>query len=114
MKLSNPFPSKVRWLFFDSRYSCFVCGRNDTELHHIAGRVSDSAFNASVLCKKCHAKVNHSESEEIMLFSKTFAWLLKTKYSFTENDLEFANSNKRLETAIRTFDADKYLRMLNI
>jgi len=102
MKLKNPFTNDTRWLFFDIRYSCYICGRNNTELHHIAGRVSSSPLNASVLCKVCHNKINHSEQEEIFLFKKTLLYLKKIGYNLSSKDYDFIEKNKRLQKAIRS------------
>lgn len=96
MKLDNPFSLETRWLFFDVRFSCFNCGRNNTELHHIAGRISDSPLNAIVLCKRCHAVVNHSEQEEIKYFKLTLKYLVSIDYTFTSGDIAFVNYYKRL------------------
>ena len=96
MKLQFPFSQETRQLFFDVRYLCFFCGRNDTELHHIAGRISNSPLNGAVLCKECHSHVIHSELEEKMLFEKTLRYLVKIHYTFTENDVAFIDSYKRL------------------
>lgn len=100
MKLYNPFSIQTRWLFFDVRYSCFNCGRNDTELHHIAGRISDSPINAIVLCKECHSKVTHTEEEETKYFTMTLRYLVKIDYRFTYSDLTFVNSYDRLYNVV--------------
>ena len=100
MKLSNPFSIQTRWLFFDARFDCWLCGRNDTELHHVAGRLSDSPLNASVLCKKCHGQINHNEDEETTLFAKTLKYLVSKNYQFTETDVAFVNYYQRLYNVV--------------
>src|ERR1035437_836633 len=79
MKLNNPFPDEVRWLFAGV-WKCWLGGcngqdRGGLEIHHIYGRVSDSAFNASVLCGKCHGHVGHSLEEHRGLFLTTLHYL---------------------------------------
>src|SRR6516164_4872788 len=40
-------------------YRCELCGsRERLELHHIGNRQDRSAFNAMVLCVRCHAKLH--------------------------------------------------------
>jgi 5-methylcytosine-specific restriction endonuclease McrA len=40
-------------------YRCEKCGsRGPLELHHIGNRQDRSAFNAMVLCVRCHAKLH--------------------------------------------------------
>jgi hypothetical protein len=40
-------------------YRCEKCGsRGPFELHHIGNRQDRSAFNAMVLCARCHAKLH--------------------------------------------------------
>ena len=91
MQLQNPFPLNVRWLFFDCRFMCFMCGANGwkrggMELHHITGRDSDSAFNAAPLCKVCHDAIKHTQEEERELTSHTLQWLQDQKYQPIEKD----------------------------
>jgi len=100
MKLKNPFSNETRHLFFDTRYTCFFCGANNNELHHISGRISSSALNASVLCKECHGRVGHDEKEEKLLFLKTLNYLTQQGYTITEKDLKFIQSYKRLRDVI--------------
>lgn len=102
MKLRNPFSIDTRWLFHETQYNCFLCsGNQNTELHHIAGRLSKSPLNASVLCHDCHSQVGHGEEEEKKLFSKTLHWLFRVqKYKLTQEDLDFINSYPRLYDTI--------------
>jgi hypothetical protein len=112
MKLKNPFSPDTRKLFFETRFNCFTCGRNDTELNHTASRISDSPLNASVLCKACHASVGHvlckachasvghTEDEEKFLFEKTLRYLMTQEYVINEKDLDFINNYKRLKQVI--------------
>ena len=104
MKLRNSFSNETRHLFFDTRFNCWDCGRNDTELHHISGRTereSDSPINAAVVCKKCHSRVGHTEEEEKRYFRKNLQYLTNVaEYTITEKDLKFINSNKRLQEVI--------------
>lgn len=93
MKLQYPFPSEVRNLYLYN-YECWNCGRNGTtsgglEVHHILGRVSDSAFNSSVLCHECHELVSHSRSEHQFLFSKTARYLHENGFKPSDDDLLF-------------------------
>lgn len=79
MKLDNPFPLEVRSLFMYC-YKCWICEENGQrcgglELHHIWGRVSGSAFNAAVLCKRCHEHVKHNQEEHLKLFRRTVQFL---------------------------------------
>lgn len=83
MNLSYPFPFEVRTLFDDFRF-CAYCKRNGNgegglELHHIWGRVSDSAFNAAVLCKICHGKITGSREEKLFFFGITYRYLMVHK-----------------------------------
>jgi 5-methylcytosine-specific restriction endonuclease McrA len=94
MKLRNNFTIKTRWLFFDVRYMCFDCGGNGsgcggTELHHIIGRGSNSPYNACVLCKKCHAKVGHTDEEQQGYIHTTISHLDLIEYEPTEKDTAF-------------------------
>lgn len=100
MKLRNPFSEDTRWLFFDTRFNCFLCGRNDTELHHIGGRVSSSPLNAAVLCKECHLHVTHSEEEEMRLFRLTLRYLIPRGYRITMKDLGFIQDYPRLAKVV--------------
>ena len=100
MKLQNPFPQETREIFRDVQYFCFICGKNGsdvggTELHHILGRVSNSAFNAAVLCKKCHYHIKHSKEEHKFLLNKTARYVAKKikqyEYRPRREDFEFVD-----------------------
>ena len=93
MQLKNPFPEEVRNLFLYNQY-CFDCtsngnGRGGLELHHIWGRVSSSAFNASVVCHECHSHMGHTSEEHARLFMKTAEVLFGNGYEPTYYDKEF-------------------------
>lgn len=93
ISLKYPFPLEVRKLYIDC-WSCWLCGGNGTncgglEIHHIMGRISDSALNSSCLCKKCHSTMGHSEEEERKLFFITLKYLWDVEYQLTENDFDF-------------------------
>ena len=101
MKLRNPFSTDTRWLFHDKQYECWECGGNGqqsggTELNHTTGRDSNSPLNGSVLCKKCHAKVGHTDQEQAKYLQKTLRYLMKIDYTLTEKDTAFYNKYKRL------------------
>jgi hypothetical protein len=84
--LRNPFPLRVRLLYL-YEYSCIECGSNQNlELNHIFGRESSSAFNASLLCRKCHSHVGHSQEEHKRLFWKNMAFLVRMRYEPIEED----------------------------
>lgn len=92
MKLQNPFPLRVRLLYIDC-HACFFCGRNGQgvgglEINHIFGRESAAAFNASVLCGRCHGHVGHSREEHQRLFFLNLRWLLSQLYIPLEDDLD--------------------------
>lgn len=93
MHLSNPFPDEVRNLYLYC-YSCLLCGGNGSqvgglELNHIFGRVSGSAYNASVLCHECHSHVGHTPEEHAQLFLLNAKFLTEIKYEPTSDDLIF-------------------------
>lgn len=101
MKLRNPFSQDTRELFFDSRYTCFMCGGNQMiELNHTAGRVSDSPVNASPLCRECHSHVGHHHEEEKALFKKTLKYLAQRGYEFTDEDRAFMDSSVACREAL--------------
>lgn len=82
-------------MILDEPY-CAICGRNANsmlEIHHILGRVSNSVFNASLLCKHCHDKVTMSKEEQIRLVKRTWQVIQQHSpdYKITHNDLEFFN-----------------------
>lgn len=94
MKLRNPFSQETRELFYDTRYTCFLCGGNGqdcggTELNHTVGRSSNSPYNGSVLCHSCHSHVGHTKQEHDKLIIKTVSYLTKRGYTPTENDILF-------------------------
>lgn len=97
MKLSFPFPIEVRKLYLDC-WKCWLCGENGQrkgglEIHHVLGRVSDSAFNSSVLCKDCHSHMGHSQEEECKLFLITLQYLYEIDYKPKTPDYDFLFQN---------------------
>ncbi len=66
------------------------------ELHHIKGRISDSAFNACVLCKECHNKIGHTQEEHIFFFRRNFEFLFLGEYVPIPNDYTFLEDNPEL------------------
>lgn len=98
MKLSNPFLLEVRLLFLYITY-CWECGSNGQdcgglELHHIWGRISGSALNAAPLCKCCHDKVTHNQSEHHRLLRKTITFLHTQRYKLVNRDIHFLDMVK--------------------
>jgi hypothetical protein len=96
MKLSNPFPDGVRNLYLYS-YACLMCGSNGNtrgglELNHIFGRVSSSAYNASVLCHECHSHVGHTQLEHAQLFLLNSKFLAEIGYTATDEDKIFIDA----------------------
>jgi len=101
MNLKHPFSQEDRYLFFDAQHECWICGGNQQmELHHICGRKSSSPLNGAPLCKECHNKIGHSESEEKMLFAKTLKYLTRNQYVITEKDYDFINNYQRLHQVV--------------
>jgi len=103
MKLKYDFPPKVRLLYL-YHTACFLCGSNGSdcgglEIHHILGRVSDSAFNSSCLCRCCHAKMVHNQQEHREVFAHTFEFLrssrLRGDFLPTEYDWWFLEKHLR-------------------
>jgi len=99
MKLAFPFSFEVRLLYLNC-WKCWLCGENGQrkgglEIHHILGRISDSAFNSSCLCKECHSHMGHSQEEECKLFLITLKYLYDMKYQPCEKDYDFLNKNGR-------------------
>lgn len=92
--MKNPFSEKTRWLFVQDGYvKCFECGRNQAELHHILGRISNSPLNAIPLCRKCHNAGNiHSPEKEREYLNKTFRYLVEINYIMTKKDGEFGKT----------------------
>ncbi len=97
MKLDNPFSDNTRNIFLYV-YACFQCGRSDQglELHHITGRDNNSAFNACPLCKVCHSKIGHTNSEERALFKIVINFLVKENYKPVESDYDFIRQHSYL------------------
>jgi hypothetical protein len=99
MKLSNSFSDRTRQLFAFT-WVCWKCGGNGQssgglEIHHILGRCSASALNASVLCKECHAHVGHSVEEEQELIAINVQFLGINDYQPIEEDYEFIIKNAK-------------------
>ena len=97
MNLQNPFPLEVRKLYIDC-WTCWLCGGNGQqsgglEIHHIMGRISDSAFNSSCLCKSCHGHMGHSQEEEQKLFFITLQYLHGLEYEPIQKDWDFLKDN---------------------
>lgn len=97
MILSNPFPLFVRNLFLYV-YACGECGRSGLglELHHIMGRISNSAFNAIPLCPDCHYHILHDLVTHRRLFKRTAFFLHSEGYKPTTNDYSFIANNPEL------------------
>lgn len=88
MYLRNSFPLRVRVLFLDW-YSCYVCGRNyPLEIHHIFGRETACAFNASVLCIYCHEHIQHDNETRVRLTICTVRILRDQHYQPQDDDWE--------------------------
>lgn len=93
MNLSNPFPLEVRNLYLYV-YSCCLCGSNEMlELHHILGRVSDSAFNSALICHECHSHVGHTREEHWEIFSYSFPLLHRLGFRPQNKDINFLDKN---------------------
>jgi hypothetical protein len=97
--MRNNFSPDTRELFYDARYTCFMCNGNGQncggmELHHIASRITNSAVNCAPVCKECHEHIGHSYEEEKFLFRKALEYLFKKQYLFTEKDTSFLDSYK--------------------
>lgn len=93
MRLNFNFPVSVRKLYL-GHWACFLCGRNGSgvgglEIHHILGRVSDSAFNSSCLCRRCHEKICHNRDEHRRIFLATYRFLRGIKYQPNDGDWAF-------------------------
>lgn len=105
MKLTNPFSIETRDLFWDARYTCWICGGNGNEnggmeLHHITGRDNNSPFNAAPLCKLCHGKMGHTKDEERWLFEKTLQYL-QGRVEITQADEHFMLTHPHLIIGLR-------------
>lgn len=93
MNLSNPFPLEVKVLYL-YRTDCTKCGSNRIlELHHILGRISSSAFNACLLCRKCHNSISYKEAP--VLFQLNLRFLYTTEFQPTADDIEFLTKNRK-------------------
>ena len=94
MKLRNPFSEETRNLYLWN-HECWVCGRNTvSELHHIWGRISDSALNSAPLCKECHTTLFATRIVRVNLFKKTLDFLYKQSYELVDRDLKFLEKVK--------------------
>lgn len=93
MKLKNNFNDNVRNLFTHHWY-CILCGSNQMlELHHILGRISDSAFNAAPLCHECHSHIGHTQEEHKQIFSYSFPLLHRLRFRPHQDDINFLDEN---------------------
>lgn len=97
MDLKFPFPLEVRKLFIDC-WACWICGGNGSdcgglELHHIYGRVSASAFNAAVLCGRCHVPGHHNDTMQPWLLNKTLQYLLSKRKEFGWFGLRYSDDD---------------------
>lgn len=104
MKLKNPF-SEITRLAWMGHWECVVCGcngneRGGLELHHIAGRISNSILNSSILCGGCHKRMNHNEKEEKDLFFETLIKLNNDNTLLGDDDREFLNNYDRLREVV--------------
>jgi hypothetical protein len=90
MNLANPFSTKTRLLFL-YEYACWLCGRSDLglELHHIYGRISNSPYNAAVVCMECHSHMGHSKTEQDNLLKLACVFLARIGYKAVERDIDF-------------------------
>ncbi len=97
MILNNPFPQWVRNLYLYV-FACGECGRSDLglELHHTKGRISDSPFNAFVLCPDCHFHILHDDVTHRRLFKKNAFFLHSQGYKPTDDDIQFIRNNPEL------------------
>ena len=99
MNLNYDFPPEVRNLFIDY-HTCYECGQNGSgrgglQIHHIWGRVSSSALNASLLCQKCHERVTGSLEEKIRYFTSTCRLIRSLgsigAFTWSETDTSFVH-----------------------
>jgi hypothetical protein len=90
MNLKFPFSLLTRSLYL-YEYCCWQCGRSDKglELHHIYGRISNSPYNAAVVCLECHGHMGHSKTEQDSLLRKACIFLARIGYKVVEKDIEF-------------------------
>lgn len=93
MKLKNNFPEEVRNLYLYV-YTCCLCGSNEMlELHHLLGRISDSAFNSALVCNECHSHMGHSTEEHQHVFSYSFPLLHNLGFKPKQKDIDFLDKN---------------------
>jgi 5-methylcytosine-specific restriction endonuclease McrA len=92
MYLKNNFSPKVREVYIFTR-NCQKCGRCDLpiSIHHILGRVSNSALNSIMLCDECHTSGSYKQKKEFLLL--TIRFLLANYYDFNQEDIDFYNKN---------------------
>ncbi len=108
VNLKNPFSNETRTLFLYV-HACLLCGSNGNgrgglEINHTFGRVSDSPYNASVLCHECHSHVGHTDEEHAKLFLLNSVFLASVRYNADDNDRTFIDSYViPLYPVIRTF-----------
>lgn len=97
MNLKNPFPREVINIY-TFEYACSECGRCDRplELHHILGRVSNSALNSILLCSKCHKELPCQRGYKEKWLEYTIRFLLSKNYQLTEKDIKFFEENRKL------------------
>jgi len=112
--MHNDFSPKTKDLFDMGGYMMdWEDGRNATEIHHILGRESSSAYNAAPLHRVNHSPEGRIGLSAIHSFEVRSKYLIKTKkfldsldYQPTEDDLAFLESNKKYyakSTTKRTF-----------
>jgi len=83
----NNFSDETRALFIFEN-SCWLCGSNQNlELDHILGRVSNSPYNAFVICRICHTNKNSKIKANQLQITKYFLEI--QKYKNNEEDLSF-------------------------
>jgi hypothetical protein len=102
--MKNDFSPQTRELFDQGGYMTdWEDGRNDANaLHHIAGRVSDSPYNAAPLNNarnhqpegRKHLDSIHSHACRKRLLHKTKKYLDEIGYKPTKEDLEFLEKVK--------------------
>ena len=96
--MKNNFSQETRSLF-EEAWECWICGMNTSDsLHHITGRgteegVESSPLNACLICNnKCHISNHNSlktENKIKKLLEKTYKYLSKINYEFTNKDVSF-------------------------
>ncbi len=97
MFLRNNFDYKIKSLYIGV-YRCWICGSNGNDrggldIHHILGRISNSALNSSLLCGYCHSHIKHTKTEESFLFLETVKFLISCKYQLTKKDYKFVREH---------------------